>query len=40
MDGRAHRSGTARRSSLNAWLFEDFDPHAQPIKVIDGKTLW
>jgi hypothetical protein len=25
---------------VNAWLLEDFDPHAQPIKVIDGETLW
>jgi hypothetical protein len=24
----------------NAWLLEDFDPDAQPIKVIDGKSLW
>jgi hypothetical protein len=25
---------------VNAWLLEDFDPGSQPIKVIDGKTLW
>jgi len=25
---------------VNAWLLEDFDPAAQPIEVIDGKTLW
>jgi hypothetical protein len=25
---------------VNAWLLEDFDPNAQPIKVIDAKTLW
>jgi hypothetical protein len=25
---------------VSAWLLEDFDPGAQPIKVIDGKTLW
>jgi len=25
---------------VNAWLVENFDPNAQPIKVLDGKTLW
>jgi hypothetical protein len=25
---------------VNAWLLEDFDPNAQPIQIIDGKTLW
>jgi hypothetical protein len=25
---------------VNAWLLEDFDPDAQPIEVLDGKTLW
>jgi hypothetical protein len=25
---------------VNACLLEDFDPDAQPIEVIDGKTLW
>jgi hypothetical protein len=25
---------------VNAWLLENFDPGAQPIEVIDGKTLW
>jgi hypothetical protein len=25
---------------VNAWLLDDFDPSAQPIEVIDGKTLW
>jgi hypothetical protein len=30
----------AFRVQVNAWLLEDFDPGAQPIEVIDGKTLW
>jgi hypothetical protein len=25
---------------VNAWLLEDFDPAAQPIAALDGKTLW
>jgi len=25
---------------VNALLLEDFDPGAQPIEVIDGKSLW
>lgn len=25
---------------VNAWLLEDFDPNAQPIQIIEGKTLW
>jgi hypothetical protein len=25
---------------VNAWLLEVFDPNAQPIQIIDGKTLW
>jgi hypothetical protein len=25
---------------VNAWLLEEFDPEAQPIEVIDGRTLW
>jgi hypothetical protein len=28
------------RVAVNAWLLEEFDPDAQPIKVIDGKNLW
>jgi hypothetical protein len=26
--------------SANAWLLDDFDPEAQPIKLIDGKNQW
>ena len=25
---------------VNAWLFDDFDPDAFPVTVIDGKNLW
>ncbi len=25
---------------INAWLLEDFDPDAQPVKIVDGKNLW
>jgi hypothetical protein len=25
---------------VNAWLFDDFDPDAYPVTVIDGKNLW
>ena len=28
------------RIQVNAWLLDDFDPDAQPVKVIDGKNLW
>ena len=28
------------RVQVNAWLLEDFHLGAQPIEVIDGKTLW
>ena len=28
------------RVQVNAWLLEDFNLGAQPIEVIDGKTLW
>ena len=26
--------------SENAWLLDDFDPDAQPIKLVDGKNPW
>jgi hypothetical protein len=32
--------GRKFRIQVNAWLLDDFDPDAQPIKVIDGKNLW
>jgi len=25
---------------VNAWLLDGFDPGAQPIEIVDGKTLW
>jgi hypothetical protein len=25
---------------VNAWLFDDFDPLAVPLTVIDGRNLW
>ena len=25
---------------VNAWLFDDFNPGAVPVTVIDGKNLW
>jgi hypothetical protein len=26
--------------SVNAWLLDDFDPEAQPIKLVDGTNQW
>ena len=28
------------RVQVNAWLLDGFDPDAQPVHVIDGKTQW
>jgi hypothetical protein len=28
------------RVQVNAWLLDDVDQDAQPVQVIDGKTLW
>jgi hypothetical protein len=40
-DREAGRSVPGKfRVQVNAWLLEDFDPAAQPIALIDGRTLW
>jgi hypothetical protein len=41
LDQQAKRPITgAFKVQVNAWLLEDFDPAAEPIDVIDGKSLW